>query len=212
MKKTLSLIIGLFIIIANASAQQFFGARWDYDESFRPRFGFTMGAAFSNAVPASKSNYDTGAMPGFSMGFTYNHPVSNRLSIGTEALYSQKGYAAATQSGRFSQRSQFMDIPVYVKLKTGNKFNVFAGPQLSYLLSSSNRYNEGFDESVRGFYQYSGVKTFFAGVIGAGVDITTHVNLNARYAIDLKGTNANGNTYVPEYKHQALQLAFGFKF
>jgi len=211
MKKTLYLLIGLFITV-NASAQQFFGARWNYDDAFRPRFGFTMGAAFSNALPSSKSNYETGAMAGFSFGFTYNHPVTSDLSIGTEALYSQKGYAATTQSGRFSQRSQFLDIPLYAKLNTGRKFYVLAGPQLSYLLSSSNTYGEGFNESLRNYYQYSGVKTFFAGVIGAGVDINNHVNLNARYAIDLKGTNANGNIYVPEYKHQALQLAFGFKF
>jgi len=211
MKKALFLIIGLFII-TNANAQQFFGARSDFDDSFRPRFGFTMGAAFSNAVPSSKSNYDTGALAGFTLGLTYNHPVTDNLSIGAEALYAQKGYAATTQAGRFSQRSQFLDIPVYVKLKTGSGFNVFAGPQISQLLSSNNIYNEGFDQSVRGFYQYSGVKTFFAGVIGAGVDLNSHVNLNARYAIDLKGTNANGNTYVPEYKHQALQVAFGFKF
>jgi hypothetical protein len=211
MKKILPLIIGLFIT-AGANAQEFFGARGDFDDSFRPRFGFAVGAAFSNAVASSKSNYNTGALAGFSLGFTYNHPVSDRISIGAEALYSQKGYAATTQSGKFSQRSQFMDIPVFFKMKTGNRFNVFAGPQLSYMLSSNNIYNDGFDESVRGYYQYSGVKTFFAGVIGAGVDITDHVNLNARYAIDLKGTNANGNVYVPAYKHQALQLAFGFKF
>jgi hypothetical protein len=210
MKKTLSLIIGLFIV-ANANAQ-FFGARGDYEYSFRPRFGVAMGAAFSNAVPSSKSNYDTGALAGFSMGFTYSHPVTNNLSIGLEALYAQKGYVATTQAGRFSQRSQFLDIPIYAKFLVGNRFNLFAGPQISYLLSSNNLYNEGFDESVRGFYQYDGVKTFFAGVIGAGVDINTHVNLYARYAIDLKGTNANGNIYVPAYKHQALQLAFGFKF
>lgn len=211
MKKALYLIIGLFIT-TSASAQEFFGARSDFDDSFRPRFGFSMGAAFSNAVPSSKSNYNTGALAGFSFGFTYNHPVSDRLSVGAEALYSQKGYAATTQSGRFSQRSQFMDIPVYAKFKTGKKFNVFAGPQLSYMLSSNNLYNAGFDESVRSYYQYSGVKTFFAGVVGAGVDINDRVNLNARYAIDLKGTNANGNTLVPAYRHQALQLAFGFKF
>lgn len=211
MKKILPLIIGLFIT-AGANAQEFFGARGDFDDSFRPRFGFAMAGAFSNAVASSKSNYTTGALAGFSLGFTYNHPVSDRFSIGAEALYSQKGYAATTQSGRFSQRSQFMDIPVFVKMKTGNRFNIFAGPQLSYMLSSNNTYNEGFDQSVRGYYQYSGVKTFFAGVIGAGIDITDHVNLNARYAIDLKGTNANGNTFVPAYRHQALQLAFGFKF
>ena len=122
MKKALFLIIGLFII-TNASAQQFFGARGDYDESFTPRFGLTMGAAFSNAVPSSKSNYDTGALAGFTLGFTYNYPVTEKISIGAEALYAQKGYAATTQAGRFSQTSQFMDIPLYVKLKTGNSFS-----------------------------------------------------------------------------------------
>src|SRR6478609_8314090 len=108
MKKTLFILVGLFITV-NASAQQFFGARSDYDDAFTPRFGFTMGAAFSNAVPSSKSNYDTGALAGFSLGFTYNHPVSSLISIGAEALYAQKGYAATTQSGRFSQHSQFLD-------------------------------------------------------------------------------------------------------
>lgn len=212
MKKILPLIIiGLFIT-ASASAQQFFGPREDYDESYRPRFGLAVGAAFSNALASSKSNYDTGATAGFSFGLTYNHPVSDFISIGAEALYSQRGYAATTVSGGFSQHSQFLDLPIFAKLQTGKKFNIFAGPQFSYLLSSNNTYNDGFAESFRGFYQYSGIKTFFAGVIGAGMDINDHVNLNARYTIDIKGTNANGNIYVPAYKYQALQFALGFKF
>lgn len=212
MKKILYLIIiiGLWAT-AGAKAQQFFGAREDFDSDFRPRFGFAIGGAFSNAVPASKSFYDTGALPGFSFGVTYNRPVSDKLSIGAEVLYSQKGYAATTQSGRFSQRSQFLDVPIFAKIRTGGRFNVFAGPQLSYMLSSSNVYNQGFDESLRGYYQYSGVRALFTGVVGIGVDVNEHVNLNARYAIDLKGTNANGNIYMPGVRHQALQLAFGFK-
>jgi|GEM_PF-1291423 len=212
MKKALSLIIGLFIITLSASAQQFFHARGDFDHSFRPRFGFTMGAAFSNAVAASKNNYNTGGSAGFSFGFTYNRPVADRLSIGAEVLYSQKGYAATTLSGKFSQNSQFLDVPVFAKYSVGRKLNVFAGPQLSYMLSSSNVYNAGFEETTRNYYQYSGVRTFFAGVIGAGVEPTDHVNLNARYALDITGTNANGSAFVPAYKHQALQLAFGYKF
>ncbi len=211
MKKILPIIIGL-LITASANAQQFFGARQDYDDAFRPRFGFTMGAALSNAVPAIKSNYATGGLAGFSFGFTYNYPVTYKLSVGAEALYAQKGYEATTQSGRFSQRSQFLDIPVFAKFKAAHRVNLFAGPQFSYMLTSNNSYNEGFNEGVREYYQYQGVKAFFAGVVGAGFDVNSTVNVNVRYAIDFKGTNANGNTYVPEYRHQALQLAFGFKF
>lgn len=211
MKKILPIIIGL-LITASANAQQFFGARQDYDDAFRPRFGFTMAAALSNAVPAVNSNYATGGLAGFSFGFTYNYPVTYNLSVGAEALYSQKGYEATTQSGRFSQRSQFLDIPVFAKFKTGHRVSLFAGPQFSYMLTANNSYNEGFNEGVRQYYQYSGVRAFFAGVVGAGFDVNSTVNVNVRYAIDFKGTNANGNTYVPEYRHQALQLAFGFKF
>lgn len=210
MKKILPFIIGLFIT-ANANAQQFFGARQDFDDAFRPRFGFTMGAAMSSAVPNVKSNYATGGLAGFSFGFTYNYPVTYKLSVGAEALYSQKGYEATTQSGRYSQRSQFLDVPVFAKFKTGHRISLFAGPQFSYMLAASNSYNEGFNESLRGNYQYNGLKVFFAGVVGAGFDINSTINVNARYAIDFKGTNANGNYYVPEYRHQALQLAFGFK-
>ncbi len=211
MKKILPLIICLFLK-ASASALQFFGPREDYDQSYRPRFGLAVGAAFSNAVTSSKNNYETGGLAGFSLGFTYSHPVSDKIAISAEWLYAQKGYAVTTQSGRFSQRSQFLDFPVFVKVNAGKKFNVFAGPQFSYLLSSNNTYNDGFAESFRDYYQYSGIKTFFAGVIGAGIDVNEHVNLNARYTIDIKGTNANGNIYVPAYKYQALQFALGFKF
>ncbi|PJJ84020.1 porin family protein [Mucilaginibacter auburnensis] len=211
MKKILPIIIGL-LITSSANAQQFFGARQDYDDAFRPRFGFTMGAALSNAVPAVKSNYATGGLAGFSFGFTYNYPVTYQLSVGAEALYSQKGYEATTQSGRFSQRSQFLDIPVFAKFKTGHRVSLFAGPQFSYMLTANNSYNEGFNEGARQYYQYNGVRAFFAGVVGAGFDVNSTVNVNVRYAIDFKGTNANGNVYVPEYRNQALQLAFGFKF
>ena len=211
MKRILLFIIGLFITIS-ANAQQFFGARQDFDDAFRPRFGFSMGAALSNALPAANSNYATGGLAGFSFGFTYNYPVTYKLSVAAEALYSQKGYEATTQSGRFSQRSQFLDVPIFAKFKTAHKISLFAGPQFSYMLSSNNSYGEGFNEAVRGNYQYNGMRAFFAGVVGAGFDINSTVNVNARYAIDFKGTSANGNAYVPEYRHQALQLAFGFKF
>lgn len=211
MKKILLLTIVLFAIL-DASAQQFFGARRDFDRSFRPRLGFTIGAAFSNAVPTNKSEYNTGSMAGYSIGFTYQFPVSDKLSLGSELLYSQKGYRANTLAGSYSQRTQFLDVPLLVKYHTARRIDLFAGPQFSYLLSAGNNYADNFDHGVKGFYDYDGIKAFVAAVVGVGYDINDSLDIQARYAIDIKGNSKNGSGYVPGYRNQALQMAFGFKF
>lgn len=211
MKKILLLTIVLFAIL-DANAQQFFGARRDFDRSFRPRFGFTIGAAFSNAVLTNKSDYNVGSTAGYNVGFTYLLPVSDRLSAVSELLYSQKGYKANTQAGNYSQRTQFLDVPLLIKYHTARKLDLFVGPQFSYLLSAGNNYADDFNRDVKRFYDYDGIKGFVAAVMGVGYDINESIDVHARYAIDIKGNSANGNIHVPGYRNQALQMAFGFKF
>lgn len=204
-----------FVFLAGlANAQTYFnGARADYDSFFRPRVGFTMGVAFSNTLKSYQAaNYNTGTLTGFNAGFTFDFPVSHTFLITPEILYSQKGYAATTPSGDFTQRSQYIDVPVLAKFRSGSVLNFFVGPQISYQFSSNNSYSSGFADNLREYYQYSGSKTFVAGVVGIGADINNHVDIRARYAIDLQGTNTNGNNYVPSYRNQALQISLGFKF
>jgi hypothetical protein len=212
MKKII--IITICVLLTGlAHAQTYFnGARADYDSFFQPRVGFTLGVAFSNTVKQYQSNFNTGALPGFNAGFTFDFPVSHTLVIAPEILYAQKGYAATTPNGGYTQRSQYVDIPVLAKFRSGSVLNFYVGPQVSYQVSSANSYNHDFVANTRDFYKYSGNKFFYAGVVGAGFDINRTVDIHARYAIDFQGTHTNGNNYVPSYRNQALQVSLGFKF
>ena len=210
MKKILFLTIILFTLKA-ASAQQFFGARRDYDDSFRPRLGFAVAAAFSNAVPTSTTTFTVSGVTGFSLGLTYHFPVGDNFAVGSELLYGERGYKANTPSGEFTQRTRFLDIPVLAKYHI-KKVDIYAGPQFSYLLSANNTYENNFVISERPFYDYDGPKSFFAGVVGAGYNINESVDVNARYVIDIKGRSSNGNTRIPNYRIRYFQIAFGIKF
>lgn len=210
MKKILFLTILLFTIKA-ASAQRFFGARRDFDESYRPRFGFAVAAAFSNAVPASTNNFIVSGITGFSLGLTHHFPVGDNLVIGSELLYAERGYKANTPAGEYTQRSHFIDIPVVAKYYF-KKIDIYAGPQYSYLLSAPNTYDNNFVVDERPYYDYNGPKSFFAAVAGLGYSINESVDVNARYVIDIKGRSANGSIRIPNYRIQYFQIAFGIKF
>jgi hypothetical protein len=92
-------------------------------------------------------------------------------------------------------------------------FNFYIGPQLSYLLSTTNTYNNGFITTSEHYYEdNNGHKSFLDGVIGVSFDLNRSVDLHARYTIDLQQTDSNGYTYVPDYRNQVWQFGLGFKF
>lgn len=203
-------LIAICVLLAGASnAQTFFnGARTDYDNFYQTRVGVAIGAGLSG-VQGVRNNFNSGAVAGFNAGFTLDYPINHNLIIRSELLYSQKGYSASTSAGNFTQRSQFVDIPLLARMPVG-RIDLFAGPQFSYMISNSYNFGGSFN-SNQDYYKYTGSRTFVAGVVGAGVNLTQKVDLYARYAIDIKGINTNGSTFLPSYRNQALQISLGFQ-
>lgn len=207
--KKIILLATILLIAGTVSAQTYFnGDRADYNSYYQSKFGFEVAANISNATPAA--NFNTGSVTGITAGFNIDLPVAYPLSIVPALMYSQKGYTANTPSGEFTQRTQSIDIPVLAKFHSGSVFNFYLGPQVSYLVSTTNKYSQNFATTGRENYQYSGSNIRFQGVVGAGIDVTTMVNIHARYAFDLQGTNTNGNIVLPSYRSQAWQVGFGF--
>ena len=98
------------------------------------------------------------------------------------------------------------------KFRVGPVFNFYVGPQLSYLLSTTNTYDNGFVISSEQYYENNnGHKSFLDGVIGVSFDLNRSVDLHARYTIDLEKTDDYGNTYVPNYRNQVWQFGIGFR-
>jgi hypothetical protein len=203
------LLATILLVAGNVSAQTYFNNdRVDYNSYYQSKFGFEIAANLSNAT--NGANFNTGNLPGISAGFNIDLPVAYPLSIVPAILYSMKGYTASTSSGDFTQRSQSIDIPVMARFRSGSLFSFYIGPQVSYLISTTNKFSDNFPTAIRQNYQYNGVNLRYQGVAGIGLDITHDINIHARYTFDLKGTNVNANNFVPSYRLQAWQLGLGF--
>ncbi|MDB5111879.1 MAG: hypothetical protein JWR67_2993 [Mucilaginibacter sp.] len=172
--------------------------------------GLEAGLNVANTVDAYNSYYSTGTIAGFNAGITFDVPIVYNFSFAPEVLYSQKGYFAQTNDGNFTQRTNFIDVPLLAKFKLVPGFNFLIGPQVSFLTSTTNTYDNGFIITSQDHYNYSGDKTFIDGVIGVSFDITPYFDLHARYTIDLNQARGDG-IYVPDYRNQVFQFGLGFK-
>lgn len=220
MKKILFLVAICLLVAGSVSAQVYYGPRRvvrrppprrQSDEFYRVRVGITGGMNIANTINAYNANYSTGAIVGFNAGLTMEIPIIYPLSFAPEVLYSQKGYAAVTTDGNFTQRSNYIDVPLLAKFHLSPTFNFLVGPQVSFPVSTTNTYDNGFVVTNEHFYNTYGNGTILDGVIGVSFDINRNVELRARYTIDLEQNTQNAS-YGGDYRNQVWQIGLGFKF
>lgn len=217
MKKILSFAICLTMIAGSVNAQRRYhqqrnSQRDNNGDYYSPKIGLTIGGNVSNQIATGNSNYSTGSLVGFNAGLTFDLPIVYPLSFAPEVLFSQKGYEATTVDGIYTVRTNFIEVPLLAKFKVGPAFNFYIGPQLSYLLNTTNTYDNGFVVSQETYYENNnGHKSFLDGVLGVSFDLNRSVDLRARYTIDLQQTDSRGSTYVPNYRNQVWQFGIGFK-
>jgi opacity protein-like surface antigen len=182
--------------------------------SWQPSVGFKIGANISNSISTRDYGYTTGSVLGLNLGLFADLPIIRPVSFAPEVLYSQKGYRVGTTYGNFTQRTHFIDVPLLAKFKVGPTFNILVGPQLSWLMSTTNTYDDGFAVTERTTYDgdNNGHKTYLDGVVGVSFDLNRKVDLHGRYAFNLQKTDRYGNTYTPDYRNQVWQVGLGFKF
>ncbi|MCO5946288.1 porin family protein [Mucilaginibacter flavidus] len=220
MKKLLFFTICL-LVAGSVSAQGYYSGhrravrrsapRSSASDFYRTRVGIAGGFNFADAVDAYNSNYSTAGITAFHVGLTLDIPVAYPLSFAPEVLYSQKGYAATTTDGNFTQRSNFIDVPLLAKFRLSPFFNFVVGPQVSFPISTTNTYDNGFNGTAQDHYSTTHDRTVLDGVIGVGVDINPNVEIRARYTIDFQQTDDNAY-YIPGYRNEVFQLGIGFKF
>ena len=177
----------------------------------RIRVGIAGGLSVADAVSAYNSNYTTGSIAAFHVGLTLDVPLSYPVSFAPEVLFSQKGYTAQTNDGNFTQRSNFIDVPLLLKFRLNPFVNFVFGPQVSFPISTTNTYDNGFAETAQDHYSTTSDKTVVGGVVGFGFDFSQNVELRVRYTYDFSQTDDNAY-YVPGYRNETWQLGLGFKF
>ncbi len=222
MKKNTILIMAIALLtVSSVNAQRRYGPprnnyrgnqsnsnRYDF---YEPRVGIVVGGNITNTVSAYNSNYSTDPLLGFNGGLTFDVPIIYPVSFNPEVLFSQKGYTASTTSGNFTQRTNYIDIPLLAKFKLGPVVNFYIGPQLAFLLSTKNTYDNGFTITSQQYYENTKDKSAIVnGVLGVGFELNRYVELRGRYAIDMGRTR--GDAYTPDYRNQVWQVGLGIKF
>lgn len=202
MKKVIILAIGLFAATA-ASAQI--------------RLGVKAGLNVPNIIKDDGNNdFKTKVNPGFNAGVTLDIPLITGLAFTPELLYATKGYKAETLFGDFTQTTHFIDIPILASINLGGSgLNLVVGPQVSFLLSTKNKFESGFGTAEQEIIEDKSdrfKKSLVGGLIGFRYDINEKIDIHGRYALDFQKNNEDGSNETPEYKNQVFSVGLGLKF
>ena len=223
MKKSY-LLLASFIISVAAMAQ----------EEPSVKFGIRAGASVANlrgqAVSSLQNLLDfssgaitTSSKTGYFVGGYINLAVSEHFSIEPALYYSQKGYVLTGDlnikaidflgiNAKASLSTNYIDLPLVAKANFSG-FQVFAGPQVSYLASASLRTTAGalgfnvLNTKMDATSQFARWDAAITG--GIGYQFTNGLNLTAAYDHGLIRTD-NGNSF--NAYNQAFKIGIGYSF
>ncbi|WP_316816604.1 porin family protein [Pedobacter nyackensis] len=204
MKKIIILALGLFAAGA-ANAQS------------PIRLGIKGGVNLPNIIKDDGNNdFKTKVNTGFNAGITLDINLIKGLAFTPELLYSTKGYKAETVFGDFTQTTHFIDIPILASINIGGSgLNLVAGPQVSFLLSTKNKFENGLGSTEQEIIENNSdrfKKSLLGGLIGFRYDVNEKFDIHGRYALDFQKNNEDGSRETPEFKNQVFSVGVGVKF
>jgi hypothetical protein len=228
MKKLLFSLAICLLVAGSVSAQTYYygprrvhrrveqrrPVRNNNDDFYRPRVGIEAGLSIANTVDSYNSYYSTASILGFNAGVTATIPLIYPLSFQPEVLFSQKGYKANISDntgnvGSYTQRNNYIDIPLLANFRLVRGVNFLVGPQISIPVSSTTSYGGGINET---YYNDNSNKSYISGAVGFSIDLNPNVDIHARYLIDLSSNTYDQNSPIPDYRNQVWQFGIGIKF
>ena len=221
MKK--QILLSVFIIVSSLAIAQ-------VKPSFGVRAGLSTSRMQGDAVNSLKSTIDfangmitTPSHTGFFAGGYASIPLANAFSVEPALYYSQKGYELKGAfnikglgflgaNAKADLNSQYIDIPVLLKANY-NGFQVFAGPQVSYLVKADLKTTAGalginiLNKTMDASSQFS---RWDAGVTGGiGYQFTNGINVMAAYDYGLTKVDANRSF---NSCNRSFKVGVGFRF
>lgn len=180
-------------------------------------------SGLQNIVDLTDGYVTTSGRTGIYGGAYANIPLSDRFSVEPGVYYAQKGYGMKGSidlkgveflgaNAKAQLNASYIDIPVLLKANF-NGFQVFAGPQVSYLANANLRTTAGLlginllNKTIDVTDQYNRVDAGITG--GIGYQFPGGFNITASYDHGLARTDANKslNAY-----NRAVKVGIGFSF
>jgi hypothetical protein len=125
---------------------------------------------------------ETAKLHGFHIGIYGESYLGKYISIQPEVLYSQQGYKRTDDNGTLTQKLDYLNIPLMLKLYPVKSFFIEAGPQVGFSIAHKETYDSDFilgDTSAE-----LEPSNFDWGVnLGVGFKSDAGLSLGARYHI-----------------------------
>lgn len=161
---------------------------------------------------------------GFHAGGYVSIPILPGFEIEPGLQYSQKGTVLTGKipleqveflntNVTITNKAEYLDMPVLAKVYVGEGFHIFAGPQVSYLLSNKVKAEAGalgFKALNQEFDMKSGFREFDVAVTGGlGYKFTNGFNVSAGYDYGLNSIDDNGSF---DTFNRVVKASVGFTF
>ncbi|GHB35147.1 porin family protein [Mongoliitalea lutea] len=175
------------------------------DES-RLGIGIRGGVNFSTFGGGDIQDDDYSNRTGFSTGLYATVPLLPFLAVEPGVFYSVRG----TQNNDFANSRAilgYVDVPVLARLYLGDSFNLFAGPQVSFLQSS--RFEGDLFGSTVGFDTDAVRESDFGAVVGIGFNPAKGLNVQGSYNYGMQPVFKNSNIDV---YNRGFTISVGYTF
>ncbi|WP_460891985.1 porin family protein [Rufibacter soli] len=180
--------------------------------------------SFNNLLEYTNGNVTTRMRQGFHAGGFLSIPLGGGFEFEPGVQYSQKGMVLegrvpgdaaefANAKVTLTNKGEYIDVPLLAKVYVADGFNLFAGPQVSFLLSNKVNVNAGafgFSAYNKDFeWQDSQRKVDLGFSAGAGYQLQNGLNVGGSYDMGL--TTLDGTSDYKTFNH-GFKASVGFRF
>lgn len=138
---------------------------------------------------------------GFHIGVYGESFISESFSIQPELMYSQQGYEITNSSGTFTQKLDYINLPLMLKAYPSKKIFLEAGPQIGLAVS----HKEEYDGLFSGSQEYDPNNFDWGMNFGGGFKTDSGISLGVRYHLGLGDLYDEGKA-----QNRVLQFSLGF--
>ncbi|WP_417619554.1 porin family protein [Oceanihabitans sediminis] len=176
MKKTYLSILVILGLVFSMQAQD----KSSNDSNFGLKAGYNLAAV------SIDEDGETGQRHGFHVGLYGESFITNNLALQVEVLYSQQGYEVEYATGTFTQKLDYINVPLMFKVYPTNNFFLEVGPQAGLAVSHKETY-EGTFVDISSDYEPN--KFDWGMNFGGGFKTDSGVSIGVRYHLGLGDVN-----------------------
>jgi hypothetical protein len=169
-------------------------------------FGAKAGVNFATITGDDLDSFSS--RTAFHLGFVAEIGITETFSFQPELLYSAQGSDYSEDSFEGSLKVDYLNLPLMAKFYVAEGFSLEAGPQVGFLLSAKDVYDDGEDDW----------KDITKGIdfglnFGVGYKLENGLNFGARYNLGLSDLNDDPDSQADSaFKNSVIQAYVGFFF